>query len=50
MARMMHRSLDAAFADRTRLIITHRASDMEEWDLCWWLEAGRIRPAQLVGT
>jgi len=50
MARMMHRSLDEAFGDRTRLIITHHASDVEQWDLCWWLEAGRIRPAQLVGT
>ena len=50
MARMMHRSLDEAFGDRTRLIITHPASDVEQWDLCWWLEAGRIRPAQLAGT
>jgi ABC-type transport system involved in cytochrome bd biosynthesis fused ATPase/permease subunit len=50
MARMMHRSLDAAFADRTRLIITHRTSDIEDWDLSWCLEAGRIRPAAVVGT
>ena len=50
MARMMHRSLDAAFADRTRLIITHRTSDIEDWDLSWRLEAGRIRPAAVVGT
>ena len=50
MARMMHRSLDAAFGDRTRLIITHRTSDVENWDECWRLEAGRIRPAVVVGT
>jgi ABC-type multidrug transport system fused ATPase/permease subunit len=50
MARMMHRSLDAAFGDRTRLIITHRTSDVENWDQCWRLEAGRIRPAVVVGT
>jgi ABC-type multidrug transport system fused ATPase/permease subunit len=50
MARMMHRSLDAAFADRTRLIITHRTSDVEDWDLCWRLDAGRILPAVLVDT
>lgn len=49
-ARTMHRSLDAAFANRTRLIITHRTSDVEEWDLCWRLDAGRIRPAAMVGT
>jgi ATP-binding cassette subfamily B protein len=50
MARLMHRSLDAAFGDRTRLIITHRTSDIEDWDLCWRLDAGRIRPAVLIGT
>lgn len=50
MARLMHRSLDAAFGDRTRLIITHRTSDVEDWDLCWRLDAGRIRPAVLIGT
>ncbi len=49
-ARTMHRSIDAAFGDRTRLIITHHASDVEEWDLCWRLEAGRIRPSSLVGS
>jgi ATP-binding cassette subfamily B protein len=50
MARLMHRSLDAAFGDRTRLIITHRTSDVEDWDLCWRLDAGRIRPAVLIRT
>lgn len=49
MTRTMHRSLDAAFGDRTRLIITHRTSEVEDWDLCWRLDAGRIRPAALVG-
>jgi ATP-binding cassette subfamily B protein len=50
MARMMHRSLDAAFGERTRLIITHRTTDVEDWDLCWAIEGGRIRPAAVIGT
>ncbi len=48
-ARAVHRSLDATFADRTRLVITHRAGDIEGSDICWQLEAGRLRPARLVG-
>jgi ATP-binding cassette, subfamily B, bacterial len=48
-ARAVHRSLDSAFPDRTRLVITHRAGDVEGTDVCWQLEAGRLRPAQLVG-
>ena len=47
-ARTMHRSLDAEFGDRTRLIITHRTADVEDWDLCLDLEAGRIRQAVLA--
>jgi len=48
-ARAVHRSLDAAFAERTRLVITHRAGDVEGSDVCWQIEAGRLRPARLVG-
>jgi ATP-binding cassette subfamily B protein len=48
-ARAVHRSLDAMFADRTRLVITHRADDIERSDLCWRLEAGIISPALLAG-
>jgi ATP-binding cassette subfamily B protein len=48
-ARAVHRSLDAAFAQRTRLVITHRAGDVEGSDACWQLEGGRLRPALLVG-
>jgi len=45
----VHRSLDAMFGDRTRLVITHRADDIERSDLCWRLEAGRLSPALLAG-
>ena len=48
-ARAVHRSLDAAFAQRTRLVITHRADDVEGADACWQLQGGRLRPALLVG-
>ncbi len=48
-ARAVHRSLDAAFAKRTRIIITHRADDVEGTDVCWQLEAGRLHPARLAG-
>ncbi len=48
-ARAVHRSLDAAFAQRTRIIITHRAGDIEGSNVCWQLEGGRLRPARLVG-
>jgi ABC-type multidrug transport system fused ATPase/permease subunit len=48
-ARAVHRSLDAMFGDRTRLVITHRADDIERSDLCWRLEAGRLSPAPLAG-
>jgi ATP-binding cassette subfamily B protein len=48
-ARAVHRSLDSTFPERTRLVITHRAGDIEGSDICWQLEAGRLRPALLVG-
>jgi len=48
-ARAVHRALDGAFRERTRIVITHRAGDIEGSDLCWRLEAGRLRPAMLVG-
>jgi ATP-binding cassette subfamily B protein len=48
-ARAVHRSLDTLFGDRTRLVITHRADDVERSDLCWRLEAGRLSPALLAG-
>jgi len=48
-SRAVQRALDAAFATRTRVVITHRAADVEGMDLCWRLEAGRLRPALLVG-
>ena len=48
-ARAVHRSLDAAFTQRTRLVITHRADDVEGVDACWQLQGGRLRPALLVG-
>ena len=47
-ARLMHRVLDATFASRTRLIITHRVSDVEQADLCWLLEGGQLNPAALA--
>jgi ATP-binding cassette subfamily B protein len=49
-ARAVHRSLDATFPERTRLVITHRAGDIERSDMCWRLEAGRLSPALLVGS
>jgi len=48
-AQAVHRSLDAMFGDRTRLVITHRADGIERSDLCWRLEAGRLTPALLAG-
>jgi ATP-binding cassette subfamily B protein len=48
-ARAVHRSLDSTFPERTRLVITHRADDVERSDVCWQLEAGRLRPARLAG-
>jgi ATP-binding cassette, subfamily B, bacterial len=46
-ARNVHRALDAAFGDRTRVVITHRSDDVERCDQCWMLESGRLRPADL---
>lgn len=48
-ARAVHRSLDSTFPERTRLVITHRADDVERSDVCWRLEAGRLHPARLAG-
>ena len=48
-ARAVHRSLDRTFPDRTRLVITHRAGDIDGTDACWQLAGGRLRPALLVG-
>ncbi len=39
----LHRALDEAFGDRTRLVITHRDADVEQSDRQVHLEAGRIR-------
>jgi ATP-binding cassette subfamily B protein len=47
-ARAVHRSLDASFPERTRLVITHRTGDIERSDICWRLEAGRLSPALLA--
>ena len=49
-AQELHRSLDATFPERTRLVITHRAGDIERSDICWRLEAGRLEPALQVGS
>ena len=48
--RALHRALDEVFADRTRLVITHRALDLQPSDLSWRLDAGRIRPTAGIGT
>ena len=48
-ARAVHRSLDSTFPERTRLVITHRADDVERSDVCWQLEAGRLHPTRLAG-
>ena len=48
-ARAVHRGLDAVFAGRTRIVITHRAADIEGMDYCWRLEAGHVEPALLAG-
>lgn len=42
-AQTLHRALDAAFGDRTRLVITHHAGEIERCDESWVLEAGRLR-------
>ena len=49
-ARAVHRSLDAAFSGRTRLVITHRSGDIERSDQCWRLESGRLSPAVVAGS
>jgi ATP-binding cassette subfamily B protein len=42
-ARGIHEALDAAFAHRTRIVITHRSGDVERADLRLELEDGRLR-------
>lgn len=49
-ARALHHALDTTFADRTRVIITHRAADVEGSDACWRLDAGHLKPASLAGA
>lgn len=44
-ARAVHRSLDSLFAERTRLVITHRGGDVEGSDACWQLAGGKLFPA-----
>jgi len=41
----VHRSLDSTFPQRTRLVITHRAGDVEGTDICWQLAGGRLHLA-----
>jgi ATP-binding cassette subfamily B protein len=48
-ARAVHRSLDAMFGDRTRIVITHHADDIERSDLCWRLEGGRLMLLEAAG-
>jgi ATP-binding cassette subfamily B protein len=48
-ARALHRSLDAAFAGRTRIIITHRTGDIERSTLSLRLESGRLSLAAAEG-
>jgi ATP-binding cassette subfamily B protein len=45
----VHRALDSTFPERTRIVITHRAGDIEGSDICWRLDAGRLQAAMLVG-
>jgi ATP-binding cassette subfamily B protein len=46
--RAVHRALDSTFANRTRIIITHRAADVENSDLSWRLEGGQIHAAGVL--
>jgi ATP-binding cassette subfamily B protein len=47
-ARAVHQALDAAFAHRTRIVITHRADDVERCDQCWLLAGGKLTRAALT--
>ena len=46
-ARRVLRALDDSFPKRTRIVITHQARDVENVDLSWVLDAGRLRPAPI---
>jgi len=48
-ARAVLAALDSSFPDRTRIVITHQALDIERADSCWLLEAGTLRRASLDG-
>jgi ATP-binding cassette, subfamily B, bacterial len=48
-ARAVHRALDETFASRTRIVVTHHAAQVEEYDLDWLLEAGGVRIAPPAG-
>jgi ATP-binding cassette, subfamily B, bacterial len=42
-ARAVHRALDATFPARTRIVVTHHAAQVDDYDLDWLLEAGGVR-------
>jgi len=48
-ARVVHRALDATFPSRTRIVITHHAAQVEDFDLDWLVEAGAVRAAPRPG-
>ena len=48
-ARAVHRALDATFPSRTRIVITHHAAQVEDFDLDWLVEAGAVRAAPRPG-
>jgi len=48
-ARAVHRALDATFPARTRIVVTHHAAQVEEYDLEWLLEAGGVRAIPPAG-
>ncbi len=48
-ARAVHRALDATFPSRTRIVITHHAAQVEDFDIDWLVEAGGVRAAPRVG-
>ena len=48
-ARAVHRALDESFAARTRIVVTHHAAQVEDFDLDWRVEAGGVRSAPPAG-
>jgi ATP-binding cassette subfamily B protein len=48
-ARAVQRALDAVFAGRTRIVISHRAGEIEGSNVCWELRGGRLHAARLAG-